>query len=1019
MTDPALPNKIKEELRVGGVIAGTCGLMGCIALVWLNLSGVDLYLQRDPQQLLWYVCAAPVIIAALLILNIDYTGAMQAGFSARILQLPVSTFIPVTIAFVLRTSFVSLASIGIIALSRTLFEYQIGYKAALFIVTFYLALQVLDWTRNQFKGISSVVASIALGYLAWYLLGDGSWEIPQFFGDLTVHVDKHPNEYLIALIILGILSFGVSLFAVRAARAGRQYGIPEIWEWHKQFDLSSKRTRNRNPFRSPIAAQAWWETRRSIFLLPIVATGWPFALFIGIWYVSQKYPASREGYVDMPGYAVWGAFVPFAGVLTGAIAHGLVKGILWYRSPKGLPGFHHLQPLTTEQMANARMLSNAMLLLPLLIIANIIHFAWPQSGFITEYIPEALNIGVTSIREVIWVLIGRALLIGLIAWALMAVLTRVTGLLLILSLILSIATLLLSLLSQGNDTSDILLVSATISIVICLATAIRCIHLGLLSSRTIAFWLFLWALTAWLIHGQAAISMAGVAPAPKWYLAGLWTCIAVASLVPLPFLATTLDLHRRRHGTTTKLHQPTTALSPMPRQVAALMAIALFTLWLGWPARPAYEATYRAKDMPTNLDDLNEHYAEVPEEENLASAFLRLIQLQQQKEQEHIAYFDSQFPDPKTPGEQDDRPQYWENLLFMGHEYYEPGDIIPDEVLSSTHDYWQGVTSFIAPEIRALSEQENPRSRYPIDFRNGMSMEMEHLAQLRHLAREMRLDAWYWASQGNSEKALASLYSIHTIADSLYQEPVLISAMVGKAISGIARGSAQYLLNDLQLSDSQLSHLQAELQAQEDQYDEARNNAVIGERIIMMSSPDLISYSFNSEKWRAHYTPVIPLSSLMMPIAAERIVTGVEVQRALERPKMSAREAINYHEESGERLWTLWFMAPMSVLRAPGYLNVNHGAAQMYSDITQTGIAVERYCVVNDRLPDSLNQLIPTFLEEVPQDHYGEAGATLRYRKLDNGGYVVYSVGRDGIDQRGFRSTEDKRIDDITFTVAR
>jgi len=75
-----------------------------------------------------------------------------------------------------------------------------------------------------------------------------------------------------------------------------------------------------------------------------------------------------------------------------------------------------------------------------------------------------------------------------------------------------------------------------------------------------------------------------------------------------------------------------------------------------------------------------------------------------------------------------------------------------------------------------------------------------------------------------------------------------------------------------------------------------------------------------------------------------------------------------------------------------------------------TSLAVERYRLANDALPDSLSTLVPKFLDAVPIDPFD--GQPLRYKKLAKG-CVVYSVGEDGKDDGG----DEKK--DITFTVER
>lgn len=83
------------------------------------------------------------------------------------------------------------------------------------------------------------------------------------------------------------------------------------------------------------------------------------------------------------------------------------------------------------------------------------------------------------------------------------------------------------------------------------------------------------------------------------------------------------------------------------------------------------------------------------------------------------------------------------------------------------------------------------------------------------------------------------------------------------------------------------------------------------------------------------------------------------------------------------------------------------------------GIAIERYRIANGRLPETLDALVPQFLNAVPLDIYD--GRPLRYLKRDKG-YVVYSVYENERDDGGAEihdSKESKEKGDLTFIVER
>jgi hypothetical protein len=88
----------------------------------------------------------------------------------------------------------------------------------------------------------------------------------------------------------------------------------------------------------------------------------------------------------------------------------------------------------------------------------------------------------------------------------------------------------------------------------------------------------------------------------------------------------------------------------------------------------------------------------------------------------------------------------------------------------------------------------------------------------------------------------------------------------------------------------------------------------------------------------------------------------------------------------------------------------------------RTALAIDRFRNARGKLPETLDSLVPDFLDAVPQDPFD--GKPLRYKPLDKG-YVLHSVGSDGVDNDGRPVTAHDSIyvywrdGDITFTVAR
>lgn len=73
--------------------------------------------------------------------------------------------------------------------------------------------------------------------------------------------------------------------------------------------------------------------------------------------------------------------------------------------------------------------------------------------------------------------------------------------------------------------------------------------------------------------------------------------------------------------------------------------------------------------------------------------------------------------------------------------------------------------------------------------------------------------------------------------------------------------------------------------------------------------------------------------------------------------------------------------------------------AQVSVDLAVTACAVERYRLKHQAYPAKLDPLVPEFMERVPADVIN--GDLLKYRRESDGGFVLYSVGWNQVDDAG------------------
>jgi Tfp pilus assembly protein PilE len=73
--------------------------------------------------------------------------------------------------------------------------------------------------------------------------------------------------------------------------------------------------------------------------------------------------------------------------------------------------------------------------------------------------------------------------------------------------------------------------------------------------------------------------------------------------------------------------------------------------------------------------------------------------------------------------------------------------------------------------------------------------------------------------------------------------------------------------------------------------------------------------------------------------------------------------------------------------------------SQMVNALAMTACALERYRLENQTYPKDLASLTPKFLNKIPLDVF--SGAPLKYQPREDGTFVLYSVGLNGVDDGG------------------
>jgi hypothetical protein len=413
----------------------------------------------------------------------------------------------------------------------------------------------------------------------------------------------------------------------------------------------------------------------------------------------------------------------------------------------------------------------------------------------------------------------------------------------------------------------------------------------------------------------------------------------------------------------------------------------------------------KAAGLPTSGEELNKWYRAVPDSANAALVMTQAFALVRNFDDSRsnaIASF-------KTPSRSEP----------LSSE---------DQQLLSAYLKLNEAALAKAGEAAAL-----PQSRYPLDLTCGSYTLLPHLSKIKELARLEEYKALVAARAGNASEAAACVGNILGIAQTLDEEPLLISQLVRIACLSIACRTLECILNSTSLGAKDLQKLADSLATAQEKQPMVR--ALVGERamyapVFRMSWAEIKRMAdLGAPESSAGPARPLPGQSPWLVRASgflerdlnyflDAIQTNIDFAR---KTFPESLQVTNVNPKIEQEAIRMKFILSSMVLPAMNRVIVKEAESQAHLRLAFTAVTVERFRLANKRLPSSLEELAPKFLSEVPLDPF--TGQPLRYKQLPKG-YVIYSLDKDGRDDGGKekpanRKSTDRSSYDITFTVER
>ena len=319
------------------------------------------------------------------------------------------------------------------------------------------------------------------------------------------------------------------------------------------------------------------------------------------------------------------------------------------------------------------------------------------------------------------------------------------------------------------------------------------------------------------------------------------------------------------------------------------------------------------------------------------------------------------------------------------------------------------------PEFKELHEAmvTRPLVRYPIeyDYEPSWGILLPHLARLKGFVQLTHLRATAELEAGRSGEALADLKLGLRFSDSIRDEPILIDHLVRIAtlsinLQTVREGLVRHAWTDAQLAELENLLASANVLAE-------YKLAMRGERAFGTSGLDWLRRqgprgrgldSFGNEEGGGALAP----NFNVMPggLFYQNMLTISEMHQNFSLATVDERTHRVFPEISENEARALEKMraGPYTIfarLLLPALEKAVRKSARMQTsvDAARVACALERQRLASGMLPETLDALVPRYLEKIPTDVID--GKPLRYRLNADKSYVLYSIGWNQTDDGG------------------
>ena len=325
------------------------------------------------------------------------------------------------------------------------------------------------------------------------------------------------------------------------------------------------------------------------------------------------------------------------------------------------------------------------------------------------------------------------------------------------------------------------------------------------------------------------------------------------------------------------------------------------------------------------------------------------------------------------------------------------------------------------------------------------------IQSLRDFARLLQASAGYRLGKGDVDGAIENAIDCIRLGFLTRQQPTIISNLVGIAIESIGLNTVNFIVQHGELSRPQCQSMMQSLDSlpeslhclevlseserlmyvdtvtflargQKKDIAEMLNSLEILDAlgdgniggVSRLVSAGAIDWNTVLEEGNNFYDRLIAAGK--HTTVRRRRRAWRELNRELERQikSMSNAGKVVLNLLGGKKSRAEAISSVLLALLAPALEQIMEAETrrEARANVTRIGIALAAWRADRKQLPETLTELVPGYLKEIPEDPF--VGRSPIYKRLDDG-FIVYSVGWDLKDDQGVSFADGE--DDVTFRI--